>query len=96
MQITVRFLPSGACVRVPVGTTLLEAARRASLPIARACGADGICGRCGMEILAGADGLPPETRRELDAKRRNRVPEHQRLACRVAPTSAVAVTTPYW
>jgi ferredoxin len=96
MDVSVRFLPSGKSVRVPLGTTLLEAARRAALPVARACGADGLCGRCGMEVLAGAKGLPPETGRESDAKRRNRLPQTQRLACLVAPISSVDVTTRYW
>ena len=51
MECCVRFLPSEREIRVPAGTSLLEAARRAGLPVASACGADGICARCGLDIL---------------------------------------------
>ncbi len=81
---------------MPPGTTLLEAARRAELPVASACGADGLCGRCGMRILSGDDGLPREREDEERVKRLNRVDPNERLACRVAPTGDVEVTASYW
>jgi ferredoxin len=96
VEVQVRFSPGGRALRVPQGTTLLEAARRAGLPIASACGADGLCARCGLRILAGAESLPPESTAERDAKRRNRVEPDLRLACRVAPRSDVEVTASYW
>jgi adenylate cyclase len=96
VNVQVRFSPGGRTLRVPRGTTLLEAARRAGLPIASACGADGLCARCGVRILAGAEGLPPESAAERDAKRRNRIEPELRLACRVAPQTDVEVTASYW
>jgi adenylate cyclase len=83
-------------VRVPRGTTLLEAARRAKLPVASACGAAGLCGRCGMRILSGAGSLATEGDEEARVKRANRVDPSERLACHVAPTSDVEVTARYW
>ena len=91
-----RFRPSGRSVSVLPGTTLLEAARRAELPVASACGADGLCGRCGMRILSGGESLPPEDDREARVKRMNRVDPTERLACRVAQTRDVEVTARYW
>jgi ferredoxin len=93
---TVRFLPSEREVRVAPGTTLLEAARRASLPVASACGADGVCGRCGLQILEGAETLAPETEREKKIKAANRIDGELRLACRIALASDLVVTAPYW
>ena len=47
-----------------VAANLLEAARDVGLPVASACGADGICGRCGLEIVEGAQTLAaPSARR---------------------------------
>lgn len=81
---------------MPLGTALLEAVQRASLPMASACGADGICGRCGVEVK-GVDGsLSPENAAESDVKRRNRVPAGQRLACRAIVHGPVEVTASYW
>ena len=96
VDIEVRFRPSGRSVRVAPGTTLLEATRRAGLPLARACGAHGLCGRCGVRILAGGDAIPPEAEGEMRVKRLNRVDPSLRLACRVAPGADVEVTASYW
>jgi uncharacterized 2Fe-2S/4Fe-4S cluster protein (DUF4445 family) len=92
----IRFHPSGKTLRVPLGTTLLEAAREAGLPMASACGADGICGRCGVQVLAGAASLSAETGAERSVKRRNRIDPAQRLACRAAVSGDVEVTATYW
>lgn len=96
MDVIVRFEPSGREVTVPTGTSLLEAARRASLPIASACGADGACARCGMRILDGASELSGESDREAVVKSRNRIEPELRLACRVRVQTSVTATTPYW
>lgn len=92
----IRFLPSEKTARVPAGTVLLDAARDAGLPVASACGASGLCARCGLRILAGADTVAPETSEERDAKRRNRVEPTLRLACRVRVEDDLVVTAPYW
>jgi ferredoxin len=96
VDILVRFAPTERAIRVPVGTTLLEAIRAAGLPAASACGAEGLCARCGVLVLAGAENLEAESADEAEAKRRNRVPPELRLACRVAPHTDVEVTASYW
>jgi ferredoxin len=93
---TVRFLPSERSARMPAGATVLEAARQVGLPMASACGADGVCARCGVRVLEGGESLPPETPKELDVKQRNRVDPALRLACRVALRSDLVVSAPYW
>ncbi|MCG8590237.1 MAG: 2Fe-2S iron-sulfur cluster-binding protein [Proteobacteria bacterium] len=94
-EFRVEFRPSRRVVSVPAGTTLLAAARSAGLPVASACGAGGICGRCGLRVLEGGD-LPPETASEQSAKARNRVDRELRLACRLPIRSDLIVTAPYW
>ena len=96
MEVEVRFRPSGARLRVPAGTTLLDATHRAGLPMASSCGAEGICGRCGVRILAGAESLSEETASESDVKRRNRIDDDLRLACRASAQGPVEVTANYW
>ena len=96
MECVVRFLPSEREIRVPPGTTLLEAARRAGLPVASACGADGICARCGLDILQGGEGLPPESESEARIKNANRIDDGLRLACRIHLECDLVVTAPYW
>jgi len=77
-------------------TTLLEATRAVGLPIASACGENGACARCGLEILEGSDAIEAPSAREVRIKERNRIESHLRLACRVRPSGDVTVRAAYW
>jgi adenylate cyclase len=96
MDVRVHFPKPGRSVRVRPGTLLIDAVRAAELPIASACGAGGLCGRCGVEILAGAATLRAEASEERDAKQRNRIAPQLRLACRVHVGGDLSVSAPYW
>ena len=94
MQAQIRFLPDGRSIEVDHGTTVLEAARRAGLPMASACGARAICGRCGVYVVGAA--LRPEDPLERDVKARNRVDPRQRLACCIPVAGDLEVRASYW
>ena len=89
-------MPSQREQQVPQGPNLLEAARDVGLPGASACGADGICGRCGLEIVEGAQTLAAPSAREERVKARNRIEPGLRLACMVTVEADLVVTAPYW
>ncbi len=90
-------MPSEKELEIEAGeATLLEATRAVGLPIASACGENGACARCGLEILEGADALEPPSDREVRIKERNRIDSHLRLACRVRPFGDVTVRAAYW
>jgi ferredoxin len=91
---TVRFTPSGRSVEVAAGSRLTDAIRRAGLPIASPCGDDLICGKCGIRVLEGPVGR--EAPVEVEAKRRNRVPDDQRLACALRVRGDMLLTADYW
>ncbi len=97
MECEIRFLPSGRTIRLTQeGMTLLEATREAGLPIASACGENGACARCGLEIVEGAASLPGESDRERRIKHRNRIDPDLRLACRIRPRTDLTVRAHYW
>ncbi len=97
MRCRVRFLPSEKEIEIEAGEmTLLEATRAVDLPIASACGENGACARCGLEIVAGADAIDPSTEREETIKARNRIDASLRLACRVHPRGDMTVRAAYW
>ncbi len=97
MSCRVRFQPSGRVLEFEAGeATLLELTRLAGLPIASACGANGACARCGLEILEGAEGVESSSERERRIKERNRIDARLRLACRVRPRRSLVVRAPYW
>ena len=84
------------CCEVPEGATLLDAARAAGLPIARACAGQGLCGRCDLEILSGLAALSPELDDEHETRERERLPASRRLACRARVRGPVLATASYW
>lgn len=95
-EIEVRFEPSQRSICVPAGTTLLQAARAANLPVANACGSEGICGRCGFRILEGEKSVSAESPRERDIKARNRIDANLRLGCLIPVVPGLVVTAKYW
>jgi uncharacterized 2Fe-2S/4Fe-4S cluster protein (DUF4445 family) len=70
----VTFQPVGVAVEVEAGTSVLDAARKADLPIRNDCGGQGVCGRCVVEVRRG------EAKR---LKSRHQLPPGRDLACRV-------------
>lgn len=89
-------MPSGLEVDTPRGTTLLDAAIAAGLPIARSCGAEGVCAKCALCVVEGGEHLSPEAADETRIKQRNRVDAVLRLACRATIHGDVTVTASYW
>ena len=49
----VKFLPFDVTIDVPPGTSLLDAASQAQLPLRATCGGEGTCGDCTLQILSG-------------------------------------------
>jgi uncharacterized 2Fe-2S/4Fe-4S cluster protein (DUF4445 family) len=67
---TVRFYPQNVTVKVPEGTTLLEAASEGQIALNNLCGGEGICGRCKMIVKEGevrGELSPKLTREEVQA-----------------------------
>ncbi len=93
-MVQIQFRPAGTTIDVPRGTLLIDAVRRAGLPIASPCGDDLICGRCGVRVLSGE--VSREVPVERDAKARNRVPSEQRLACAIRVREDLVITADYW
>jgi len=94
VQVEIRCRPSGRSVRVPRGTTLLEAARAAGLPAARACGGDLLCGKCACRVET--PGAAPAGEAELRTLARNRVDPGKRLACAVQLDTDLEASAPGW
>jgi len=84
----VSFSPLGNSGVAKHNETLLDVARRTGAPIGNACGGIGICNRCRVRVVEGAQNLTPPTRFEKD-------PE-SRLACQAVVLGDCTITTSYW
>ncbi len=88
-EYTIHFEPSGLKIEVPVGTVLLEAARKAGIYLSSICGGDGYCGKCKVIIDEGQFQSKPTTLLTPDEVRENVV-----LACQTKVLSDMTVTVP--
>ena len=91
---TVRFQPKGVELAVAKGTRLIDAVRAAGLPIARACGDDLVCAKCGVRVLSGR--VAREAAVERRAKSRHRVSAELRLACALRVQGDLEIAAEYW
>ncbi len=93
--ITIVFDPGGREVRVPPGTTLMEAAEKAGIGLWAPCGRRGICGQCRASVDEGERGAcsPPSTA-ELQLLSPGEIAGGVRLACQAQAVADVHVTVP--
>jgi ferredoxin len=92
----VTFIPLAASAAANVNETVLDVARRAGAPIGNSCGATGICARCRVRVVDGAENLSPMTTIELRTLTRVGFAEGERLACQAAVFGDCSITTTYW
>ncbi|MEO1017724.1 MAG: adenylate/guanylate cyclase domain-containing protein [Pseudomonadota bacterium] len=82
---------SGARVRGPKGSTVLEISRMAGIPHASVCGGRGRCSTCRIEVVEGLHTLPAATPAEARVLSRVGAKDGVRLACQVRPTESLTV-----
>lgn len=88
----VTFWPSGKTVKVKRGTTLLDAARRANIPIRTRCGGKAACFMCKVTVRPGSE-LAPIADNEL-RKLSGLEGDHIRLSCQARVAGKVDVEIP--
>ena len=92
--LTIENLP-GAAVPVPAGATLLAALQTAGHDWMHACGANGRCTTCRVQVLLGLENLSPPTEAESRYRAAGRLLPSERLTCQARlPAGAVTGRVP--
>jgi adenylate cyclase len=89
-QIEIRYA-DGESVRVPLGFSVLEASRLGGIPHYAVCGGKGRCSTCRVQVLEGAETLPPPEPIEQTTLTRIGADYGVRLACQLHPTANISV-----
>jgi uncharacterized 2Fe-2S/4Fe-4S cluster protein (DUF4445 family) len=90
-RVLIRFAPDGTETRVPVGTTIFDAASWNGVAIDSTCGGHGTCKKCKVRLTAGSVPISPvDPRAFTPAELR----DGWRLACRAAVADDLDVEVP--
>jgi Ferredoxin len=92
----VLFSPLDVSAEARPDETVLDAARRADAPLGNSCGSVGVCARCRVRVLAGAENLSELTTIEKRVASQRGFANDERLACQAVVNGDVEVTTGYW
>ena len=77
--------------------SLLSQMREAGIPVASSCGGMGICGKCRVKVIMGAQNISAMTDEEREClKNNNGNPDGERLSCQSELSGDVLVDTDYW
>src|SRR5450432_3829339 len=88
---TIRILPDDVLVEAAAGETLLEAALRAGTALAYACGGNGHCSTCRVEVTVGIDHCEPRTSAEQLLAERLGFEPMLRLACQTVALADLTI-----
>lgn len=88
------FTPLGRQAEAKDDETLLDVARRVGAPLANSCGGVGVCARCKVRVVAGAENLSPPT--SIEVRFSKGFGEAERMACQAVVAGDCEITTTYW
>jgi ferredoxin len=86
----------GKFIDVATGTNLMSAIIAAERPIGSSCGALGICAKCFVQVLEGADQLSKPNPIEKKLLEREKFSSDTRISCQTKVLGDVKITTTYW
>jgi len=92
----VTFSPLGLAAPAHRDETLLDVARRAGAPLGNSCGGIGICARCRVRVVNGAENLDEPTTIERRVSEQRGLAPEERLACQAIVCGDCEITTGYW
>ena len=92
----VSFIPLGTRAEARNDESILDVARRAGVPLGNSCGGVGVCTRCKVRVIDGAENLSPATSIEVRFGSSRGFAEDERMACQAVVLGDCAVTTTYW
>jgi 2Fe-2S ferredoxin len=92
----ISFLKDRPPITVESGSGLMKALLAAGLPVASSCQGDGICAKCRIQIVEGAENLSPPNPREQILRDRLRIPREYRISCQTTVLGDIKIDASYW
>ena len=92
----IRFVKNYPDLEVPEGAVLMEALLKAGFPVASSCHGDGICAKCRIQVINGAENLSQPTVLEEILRDRLRIAKDLRISCQAKVMGDITIDASYW
>lgn len=92
----ISFTKDRPALRVREGINLMKALQEAAVPVGASCSGEGVCAKCYVEIVEGAENLSPVTALEKSLLKKYSFPQHTRISCLVRVKGDIKIDAPYW
>lgn len=92
----IRFVKKYPELQVESGSILMEELLKAGLPVASSCHGDGICGKCRIQIVSGAENLTRINPIETIVRDRLKIPQEYRVSCQTRVMGDILIDASYW
>jgi 2Fe-2S ferredoxin len=68
----------------------------AGVPVASSCNSEGVCAKCGIQIMEGAENLSVPNAIEIFLKEKNKIRSDFRISCQTQVLGDVLIDAGYW
>lgn len=92
----IRFVKNRPELHVEHGAVLMKSLLDAGLPVASSCHGDGICAKCRITIVEGAENLSKINSLEQMLRDRLRLPREIRISCQTQVLGDITIDASYW
>ncbi len=93
---TIRFIKNLPTIKVAWGANLMKSLTAAGLPVASSCHGDGVCAKCRVQVIEGAENLSKIENLEQNLRDRNRLSQDVRVSCQAHVLGDITVDAGYW
>lgn len=92
----IHFVKNRPSLTVLPGANLMQALLQGGIPVASSCKGEGVCSKCRIQIVKGAENLSAPTVDEEFLKAKNQIGKDFRISCQTQVLGDVTLDTPYW
>lgn len=92
----ISFVKNKASFEVPAGANLMKSLLEHGHPVASSCRGEGVCSKCVVRVIKGADQLSNPSELEVQLKKKNNVGPNLRISCQTQVNGDITVDTGYW
>lgn len=78
------------------GSNLMKVLLESGIPVGSSCGGEGVCTKCLINIIRGANNLSPPNDREQVLRTQHKFADQMRVSCQTQVLGDIEIDADYW